>query len=114
MKEISDIMRNERFPSPCNQVTKHQSEIGYYLTSAPEESKLFPGIGRKLNNRTDWAKITVEFKDRFIKEIHQYRSYTVQSLIGNAGGYVGLFIGTAAYDIPSLLTVAYSKFGKFF
>ena len=41
------------------------------------------------------------------KEIKQIRAYNVQSLIGNAGGYVGLFVGYTVAELPALLAIAY-------
>ena len=38
------------------------------------------------------------------KEIEQVRAYDVQSLVGNVGGYMGLFLGYAILHFPKLLS----------
>ena len=82
------------------------------LTNISQENRRFPGIGKKLEKHRHWKRITIIFQEQFVKETVQHKAYCLQSLIGNAGGYVGLFIGTAAYDIPTLLTSFFSKFQK--
>ena len=36
-------------------------------------------------------------------EIKQIRAYSFSSLVGNVGGYMGLFLGYAILNFPSLL-----------
>ena len=38
-------------------------------------------------------------------EIKQEQAYTFTSLVGNVGGYMGLFLGYAILHFPKLLTV---------
>ena len=109
LQTIGKIIHEEKYPSPCNEITKYEVTTDTHLTDIDQEDFGYSGIGKKLENITDWARITVVFDQKWVKEIHQYRAYTVQSLIGNAGGYVGLFIGVAAYDIPSLVQNSYYK-----
>ena len=47
--------------------------------------------------------ISVNYNDGEFKEIKQTRAYNAQSLIGNAGGYVGLFVGYTLKEIPFFL-----------
>ena len=51
--------------------------------------------------------IKVNFLSGHFKEIKQIRAYNVQSLIGNAGGYIGLFLGYTLKEMPSLLKTMY-------
>ena len=40
-------------------------------------------------------------------DIAQSRAYDAQSLVGNAGGYVGLFLGVALIQTPSAVHVVF-------
>ena len=51
--------------------------------------------------------IKVNFLSGHFKEIKQIRAYNVQSLIGNAGGYIGLFLGYTLKEMPSFLKMIY-------
>ena len=51
--------------------------------------------------------LQVKFRSQEYKEIRQVRAYDTQSLIGNAGGYIGLFLGYALRELPSFLLFAY-------
>ena len=48
------------------------------------------------------------FQGKTYMEIEQTRDYDLQSLIGNAGGYVGLFLGVCLLQLPQLSLDAYS------
>ena len=41
---------------------------------------------------SDWFRISIRLPDTFM-EIVQVRAVDIQTVIGNAGGYVGLFLG---------------------
>ena len=51
--------------------------------------------------------IKMNFLSGHFKEIKQVRAYNVQSLIGNAGGYIGLFLGYTLKEMPSFLKIIY-------
>ena len=90
---------------PCFEVSKLVAGISQQRLSIKEEEEEYPSIIGKLDNITNWKRITLYFNENEFKLIEQVRAYTVQGLIGNAGGFVGLFIGCALYDLPSLLTL---------
>ena len=48
------------------------------------------------------------FQGKTYMEIEQTRDYDLQSLIGNAGGYVGLFLGVCLMQLPQLLFDGYN------
>ena len=47
--------------------------------------------------------IKFNFKEDTMKVIQMVQAFSVESLIGNIGGYVGLFLGYALMMIPELL-----------
>ena len=51
--------------------------------------------------------ISVMYGDEEFKEIKQTRAYNFQTLIGNAGGYVGLFVGYTLKEIPFFLEMIF-------
>ena len=47
------------------------------------------------------TQFLVIFEDSGIKEIKQLRSFGIASLVGNVGGYIGLFLGFSIIQLPS-------------
>lgn len=47
--------------------------------------------------------IQVNFKLKTYLEIKQIRSYSFPNLVGNIGGYMGLFLGYALLNFPALI-----------
>ena len=53
-------------------------------------------------------KIMIQFKESSFMEIRHVRSFDIESLIGNAGGYLGLFTGYALLQLPNLVFLVLS------
>ena len=53
-------------------------------------------IGPNIGPNASWLSITPPKK---IKMIHQVKDVNIQTVIGNAGGYVGLFLGMCHFFI---------------
>ena len=49
----------------------------------------------------------MNFLSEHCKEMNQIRAYNDQSLIGNAGGYIGLFLGCTLKEMPFFLKISY-------
>ena len=49
------------------------------------------------------VKIKVNMMGRRFTEIEQRRAYSLESLVGNVGGYLGLFLGYAFAEVPTTL-----------
>ena len=56
--------------------------------------------------RDDKIQLMLNFQGDTYMEVIQSRAYDGQSLIGNAGGYVGLFLGVALVQLPSAVVGA--------
>ena len=54
--------------------------------------------------------IVINFKSMQYKEIKHIQSFNGESLLGNAGGYVGLFIGCTIWEAPDFIEFLYRKF----
>ena len=57
--------------------------------------------------KSDIFHVMVNFQGATYMEITQSRAYDAQSLVGNAGGYVGLFLGVALIQIPSAIRMIF-------
>ena len=57
-------------------------------------------------------QLMLTFQGSTYMEITQIRAYDGQSLIGNAGGYVGLFLGVALIQLPSAFQCLYRLLKK--
>ena len=73
---------------PCNLLVK----VNYEVTEIDTEE-------------TDPASFTINFnyKDDQIKVIQMVRAYDLGALVGNVGGYIGLFLGYTLMMIPEIL-----------
>ena len=79
----------DRFIKPCDEV----QSVSYNI----EEFMKTP------NTSIDSTKILFLFKYGKYKDITHIRSFDVESLIGNMGGYVGLFLGFAIWQVPDAI-----------
>ena len=67
-----------------------------------EANKVFRKAGAN-----GWVGIVLRFLDsRFTKIVHK-KEINLQSLVGNAGGYVGLFLGFAVMQVPEMAFAAF-------
>ena len=113
IKEIHDSLEEKsNFDSPCIELKKYRADTYTMQSNVEFENVYYPGKGSQLNVTDGWFRITIHFPDLTYKNIEQTRSYTLQALIGNAGGYIGLFIGCTISDLPALLFFMYKKVSK--
>lgn len=54
-------------------------------------------------DRTPSFNITLYYGDSKYREIRQVRAFGLHALFGNIGGYVGIFIGYALFQLPDLV-----------
>lgn len=55
-----------------------------------------------LNEVYSLFEVMLEFQDGTYMEIRQIRAYSIQDLVGDIGGYLGLFLGFALLQIPEV------------
>ena len=75
--------------------------VGYF--GCPSDKCILEKMKReRINfNHSDIIQVMITFQGGTYMEITQTRAYDGQSLIGNAGGYVGLFLGVALIQLPT-------------
>ena len=55
------------------------------------------------------ARMVFIFKNERYREIRYTQKFDIESLIGNVGGYIGLFLGLAIWQLPDLVECIASK-----
>ena len=84
---------NKIYLEPCLSIEKIQieyDEVDYDERDSDEDDE-------------GWLILEFLIQANKFKEIKQVRKYTVQSLVGNSGGYIGLFMGYALWNVPCIL-----------
>ena len=56
-----------------------------------------------INEISKMFEVLIEFQDDIYMEVRQMRDYGIQSVVGEIGGYMGLFLGFAILQIPELI-----------
>ena len=85
----------QRFVKPCNQVKT--------VTSAIREGTRGPFSRLLKDTRDKSVKLSIVFRNQDYKEIRHQRDFDFESLVGNIGGYVGLLLGFALWQIPDAI-----------
>ena len=87
--------KNKKYIDPCLDVEKIQID---YI----EED--IPSVGDNSGDDDEgWFILEFVVLTNKFKEIKQVRKYSVQSLVGNLGGYIGLCLGYALMSLPSVI-----------
>jgi len=60
----------------------------------------------------DWFKVRLWFRSNRFIEIKQVKAYNFQNLVGNGGGYMGLFLGYSIVQLPSMIMSDYRRLKK--
>ena len=60
----------------------------------------------------DWFKVRLWFRSNRFMEIKQIKAYNFQTLVGNGGGYIGLFLGYSFVQLPSMIISGYCRLKK--
>ena len=90
----------EPFVQPCDQLQNVMFSMTV-IQSVPTEQN---------QGRDDLTThINLMFKSSNYKEILHIRDFDIESLVGNMGGYVGLFLGFAVWQVPNAIKDASDK-----
>ena len=95
--------------APCDELIDVDAKIENYARGG---SKTFGSTDMKDNFEIDLnsAILLVEFERTIYREISNFRTYNFEGLIGNGGGYVGLFLGFAVWQIPDFCNFVFNFF----
>ena len=82
-----------KFDPPCQSITKVQFEY----------EDLYDGEYEFSENVDEIIIIGIDIMDQLFNQIEQTSAYNIDNLVGDIGGYFGLFLGYAISQIPSTL-----------
>ena len=105
--EMADDKTN--LDSPCIELRKYRADVITMDSNITKEDQLYSGIEQKLKAFGSWFRVKIHFPENTHKDIWQMKAYTIQSLIGNVGGYVGIFIGCTISDLPNIFLDLYKR-----
>ena len=97
MKTMDQLFRFEKkkkYLEPCLDIEKLQIDF--------VEENIPIAEGESGDGEEGWFELDYVIPIQKFKEIKQARKYSVQSLVGNLGGYIGLFLGYAIVNIPTM------------
>ena len=96
----------EEMPAPCDELIDVDSKISDY----PRGTLADTYTDLKANFEVDHnsSLLVINFERAVYREISNFRSYNLEGLVGNGGGYVGLFLGCAVWQIPDLANFVYN------
>ena len=102
----------EKDVPPCTEIQKLQVELSMKTTNMTySEENAYISIMKEfivekqlpLKSNDSWFEIVFAIQTDTFKEIKQKRAYSEISLIGNLGGYLGIFIGFSLLDLLTAL-----------
>ena len=103
----------QEYVSPCIEIKK--MDVRYKETGGNERKheftvNIYENFEKEAKTMDGWFIINIHFwKLLNFKETKQIRAYSMQSLIGNAGGYIGLLVGITISQLPNFLFTVYRK-----
>ena len=96
------------FVKPCIELKK----ITYSHTDTEYGTKSFaeltPGLEPKFNESI--TTFFIDFSNSDFKEIKEVEAFGIESLVGNVGGYIGLFLGLSIIQLPTFCVFLGQKF----
>ena len=93
----------KKFLRPCDGILEAK------LKTVSERRQMTFG-GSISTDGVDAADVEFLFMNDHYKEIKYTREFDIESLIGNVGGYIGLFLGFAIWQLPDVMVMLASKF----
>ena len=92
----------------CTEVDKISIQDDMKEVDNDMEIGWFEDMKGNLDIKSVWFRISVIYDKQTYREIKQVRAYSVQSLVGNVGGYIGLFVGCSLLQLPHYLQNLYT------
>ena len=102
LEDVRDIVK------PCielKKITFSHSDTEYDIKSSMEFSR-----GLELKNNDSITKIFIDFANSDFKEIKEVEAFGIESLVGNVGGYIGLFLGLSIIQLPTFCVFLGQRF----
>ena len=91
-----------KFLEPCDGILS-----ATFNTVSERRQLTFGGV--TTSDGVNSAEVGFIFKNDHYKEIKYTRKFDIESLIGNVGGYIGLFLGFSIWQLPDGIQYLNSK-----
>ena len=100
----------QKYIPPCIEITK--MDVRYEETSGKMAKAALPHVLKHFENiagtRKGWFGINIHFwQAASFKQMKNVKAYSLQNMIGNSGGYIGLLVGITISDLPCFLGKLY-------
>lgn len=92
---------------PCLGI--HNIQVDYRENDFDPDDNVLNMRGNYSNEDDGILIVRVVFQANYFKEIKQVRKHSIQSLIGNSDGYIGLFVGYALRELPFFICYLFVK-----
>ena len=102
--DIPDSNFTKSWPRPCDQVQTASFSI--------QEIDWNEKIKEVKDNPNGTSTFGIVYNSHDYREIKHIQDFNLESLIGNIGGYIGLFLGFAFWQIPDTLNSILHKFDR--
>ena len=102
----------QKYIPPCIEITKvdvvFREDLGIMVKTTGSHRDIFDRFTRDAGSNKGWFVINTKFwQSGSYKEMRKVKAYSLQSMIGNAGGYIGLLVGITISDMPCFLCKLY-------
>ena len=111
----TEFLKN--FPPPCREIQtitststmKNATLVDMLsLISGPDNKNKKQKVEEQFNQNKIFTKFVIRFKMLDYKLVTVVQAFNEETLIGNLGGYIGLFLGFAIWQTPELLSIFFS------
>ena len=89
------LTKSKKYLEPCLDIEKLQIEFN--------EEDIISVEGESKDNKEGWFSLEYIISTHKFEEVKQVRKYSAQSLVGNLGGYIGLCLGYAILNLPTMI-----------
>ena len=108
MEIFKRVKKTKNDKPPCREIQKLQIDKTIISTNW-SMIREFNQKGEESMENNGWFEIRLHIQTDIFKEIKQKRAYTLQSLIGNLGGYLGLFAGWSLFGFFNCIFTLYQR-----
>ena len=98
-----------RLPHPCNQLQILMHESGTNERDMSKWSTITTGENTEDTADNLTRVMEIFFDLQHYQEVQHIQGFDIGSLIGNVGGYIGMFLGVALWQLPELLGDCYVR-----
>ena len=103
----SDLL--DRFPPPCHQLQIVMHESRTNERNVTKWNTITTGVENNSSISNITRSMEIFFEMKYYEEVLHLQGFNFDSLLGNAGGYIGMFLGVALWQIPEIFVSCLRK-----